>query len=242
MAWRKRAPVIVVTGGAGVGKTSVAEVFKKLHARVVNVDRLARRLLKPGEPAWREVLKEFCGVRVRRRSPAAGRWQAADFIDRAGRPLPELPWVITPQGTVQRARLAATVFSNPAALQTLNRITHPRLRKLLTDKIRLHRRLSTRPLVLDMAVYPEKSFRGLADAVLWVRAPGGLRAKRLAGHRGLSREEAQERVRGQWKDETFAALADLTLPNLGSDRELCERARELWPKLLTLAEGGRPVR
>jgi dephospho-CoA kinase len=235
----KPAPVIIVTGGIGAGKSTAAAEFKRLGARVVDVDRLARRLLKPGEPAWHEVLKEFCGAHLIRKTIAGLPLLPADFADAAGQPLPELPWVITPRGEIIRNKLGATVFSNAASLKALNRSMHPRLRALLDEKIRLHRRLSRRPLVLDMAVYPEKAFRGLGSAVLWVRAPGGLRAQRLADAKRLTLEEASERVRLQWKDEVFERLADFTLPALGSEEDLRKGAAELWPRLLAKAAGGR---
>jgi|GEM_PF-164287 len=234
----KRAPVIVVTGGTGSGKSTVAAMFRKLGARVVDVDRLARQLLKPGSPVWHEILWEFCGAKPASKFEAGRSLIPADFVDKHGQPFPELPWVITASGAIRRGQLGATVFSNPQALDTLNKIMHPKLRKLIDAKIKLHRQLSTRPLVLDMAVYPEKTFRGLGDVVLWVRAPGGMRAQRLADSRRLSMEEATTRVRIQWKDEEFEKLADFVLANLGSDTDLREGAEELWPRLLTKADGG----
>ncbi len=238
MAKSPVAPVIVLTGGTGAGKSTVAAVFKKLHARVVDVDRLARPLFRPGEPVWHEVLKTFCGVRWVGRWSEGKRFLPSEFSDLHGRALTELPWVIDARGVIQRARLGATVFSDPKSLEALNRIVHPRLRKVLDAKIELHRRLSRRPLVLDMAVYPERPFRGLGDAVLWVRAPGGLRAQRLADHKRLSLEDASARVRAQWTDDVFEQLADFVLPNMGSDQELRQGAERLWPKLLIKASGG----
>jgi len=238
MSKGKHAPVIVITGGTGAGKSTVASVFKRYNARVIDVDRLARRLLKPGEPAWHEVLKEFCGARLAVQIGPDHKFRPDDFVDLSGKSLPELPWAINTCGVIQRSKLGATVFSNPESLEALNRITHPRLRKLLDAKISLHRKLSVRPLVLDMAVYPERAFRGLADIVSWVRAPGGLRAQRLADSKRLTMEEASERIRRQWKDEEFEKLADFILPNLGSDAELKKGAEELWPKILSKAAGG----
>jgi len=74
--------------------------------------------------------------------------------------------------------------------------------------------------------------------VLWVRAPGGLRAQRLADNREMSMEEASARVRIQWKDDTFKKIADFTLPNLGSDTDLRQAAQALWPQLIKFAHKG----
>lgn len=233
MAKKTGFPTIIVTGGTGSGKSTVAAEFKKLGARVVDVDRLAHRLLKPGSPAWHEILREFCGAKLKEKNQLSPALTPGHFVDSSGKPLPELPWAITSAGAIRRDRLGATVFSNPEVLLALNKITHPRLRKLLDAKISLHRKLSARPLVLDMAVYPERVFRGLGDLVLWVRAPGGLRVQRLADSKRLNLEEASARVRIQPKDEEYKKLADFILPNLGSDLDVRKGAQALWPRLLS---------
>jgi dephospho-CoA kinase len=231
--------VVIVTGGTGAGKSTVAAVFKKLHARVLNVDRLARTLYRPGAPAWHEVLDAFCGARLAGEAAPGKRYQPEDFKDRQGRVFPELPWVVGPRGEIRRGRLGSTVFSDPAALQILNRILHPRLRKLLDTEIARHGQKSARPLVLDMAVYPEPPFRGLGGAVLWVKAPPERRGARLAAQARLSLSEARARVRAQWPDPVFARAADFKLANVGSKRDLQRGAERLWPRLVAKAAGGR---
>jgi len=238
MTKKSRAPVIIVTGGTGSGKSTVAAVFKKLGARVIDVDRFAHRLLKPGGQPWHEIIWEFCGAKLCNKSKLTLSLAPDDFVDSHGLPLPELPWAIDAAGVIRRDKLGATVFANPEALEILNRIMHSRLRKLLDAKINFHRKLSSKPLVLDMAVYPARPFRGLGDLVLWVRAPGGLRIQRLADSKRLNLEEASARVRIQWKDEEYEKLADFILPNLGSDMDIKKGAKELWPRLLSQATGG----
>lgn len=229
------APVLVVTGGSGSGKSTVAAVFCRLGGRVLDADRIAHRLLRPGTPVWREIVKEFCGARWRaRQRPGNLRppLSPGQFADTQGRPLPELPWVLAPSGAVRRDRLGATVFADPAALRALNRITHPRLRRLLEREIRGLRRRGRRPIVLDMAVYPEPIFRGLGDRVLWVKSPAGLRARRLIRRLGLSRTAAFARLRRQRQDQAYGRSADLVLANRGSLADLRRAARRIWPRLL----------
>ncbi|MCD4813124.1 dephospho-CoA kinase [bacterium] len=241
MLKKNRAPVIVITGGTGSGKSTVAAVFKKQGARVVDVDRLAHRLLKPGGEAWREIIREFCGVKYMKKKGSPVSFLPEDFVDVQGNRLPERPWAINAAGVIRRDKLGARVFSDPASLEILNKITHSRLRKLLDAKIRLHHKLSRRPIILDMAVYPAKSFRGMGDAVLWVRAPGGLRVQRLADSKRLSMEEASIRVRIQSKDEEYEKNSDFILPNLGSDMDVKKGAEEVWPRILSkiTGKGGR---
>ncbi len=238
MTKKEKAPIIVITGGTGSGKSTVAAVFNKLGARLIDVDRFAHRFLKPGSPAWHQLLQAFAGVKLRQPKSFNQPYAPEDFIDAQQQPLTSLPWLINQQGVIRRDKLGAKVFADSAALEQLNKIIHPRLRKALDAKLTMHRRLSTKPVVLDMAVYPEKLFRGLGDVVLWVRAPGGLRAQRLADHRRLSLEEASARVRIQWKDDEFKKVANFILPNLGSDTDLKKSAEALWPQLLKFAYDG----
>lgn len=228
-------PVIVVTGGTGSGKSTVAGVFKKCGARVIDVDRFAHRLLKPESIGWHEILQQFCGAKLVHSHAIGESYQADDFVDQQNQPLPELPWVINSQGCIRRDKLGATVFASQESLETLNKILHPKLKKSLEAKIAVHKKISSKPLILDMAVYPEKAFRSIGDVVLWVRAPGGLRAQRLADNRAMSMDEASSRVRIQWKDELFKKIADFTLPNLGSDTDLKQAAEAIWTQLLKFA-------
>lgn len=230
MTQRAAAPVIVVTGISGSGKSTVADVFRRQGARVLDVDRLAHRLLEPRTPTWLALLKEL-GVPPTAKNPVAGFSGAAL---RGGKINPRSPW-LNPSGTLRRSLLGEWAFSSPSNLKTLNRIVHPALRRLLDREILRHFGRSSRPLILDMAVYPEKAFRGLARAVLWIRAPRALCARRLAGRSALSPAQARRRLRAQWPDSVFAGLADFRLDNRLTSRELRVAARNLWPKLLAAA-------
>ena len=87
--------VIGLTGGIGVGKSTVAAELARLGATVVDCDDLGRRVVEPGGRAYEPLVERF-GQEV-----------------------------LQPDGTVDRAELATRVFGNPDALADLNGITHP---------------------------------------------------------------------------------------------------------------------
>jgi len=87
--------VVGLTGGIGVGKTTVARLLAGHGAIVVDCDGLGRRVVEPGGRAHEAVLAHF-GDHLR-----------------------------TADGTIDRPGLAAIVFNSPAALAQLNAITHP---------------------------------------------------------------------------------------------------------------------
>ena len=84
-----------LTGGIGVGKSTVARRLSAYGAVVVDTDDLARDVVEPGTPGYAQVLAQFG------------------------------PRVIAEDGTIDRAQLATEVFSDPGALEHLNAIVHP---------------------------------------------------------------------------------------------------------------------
>ncbi len=88
-----------LTGGVGMGKTTAARALQARSIPVIDTDELARDLVEPGQPAWREVRQAF----------------GADILGSDGQLL--------------RSKLAGIVFSEPSARQTLERILHPRIRE-----------------------------------------------------------------------------------------------------------------
>lgn len=90
---------IGLTGGMGMGKSTVAAMFGARGLPVIDTDQLAREVVAPGQPAWEEILQTF------------GREIAG------------------PEGQLNRSELARRVFRDPEARRRLEAITHPRIRE-----------------------------------------------------------------------------------------------------------------
>src|SRR5262249_7704961 len=54
-----RRRVIGLTGNIGSGKTTVARMLGQLGADVIDADQVARDVVKPGLPAFQEIVEEF---------------------------------------------------------------------------------------------------------------------------------------------------------------------------------------
>ena len=48
--------LVGLTGGLATGKSTVAKMFKRCGAVVIDADQLARDAVKPGTPAWKEIV------------------------------------------------------------------------------------------------------------------------------------------------------------------------------------------
>jgi dephospho-CoA kinase len=224
-------PVIILIGGTGSGKSTIARLYKNMGARVIHVDHYARRYLKVGTPTWHRILLTFFGTRVVS-SPKTGKpYRAGNFMDARGHILKKNPSGLSPQGEIQRRVLSTLVFRSPATLRQLNRIVHPRLRADLETEISKHRLDASRPLVLDMAVYPEKIFQGLGDRVIWVKAAKEERLRRLQKRSRMAAGQANARIARQWSDAILRKVADVVLENDSTRLVLRQRAERLWEKM-----------
>jgi dephospho-CoA kinase len=224
-------PVIILIGGTGSGKSTVARLYKNMGARIIHVDHYARRYLKVGTPTWHRILLTFFGTRVVS-SPKTGKpYRAGNFMDARGHILKKTPSGLTPHGEIYRRVLSTLVFRSPATLRQLNRIVHPRLRADLEAEISRHRLGASRPLVLDMAVYPEKIFQGMGDQVIWVKAAKEERLRRLKKRSRMAADQAEARIARQWSDAVLRKVADVVLENDSTRSVLRQRAERLWKKL-----------
>jgi dephospho-CoA kinase len=186
---------IGLTGGIGSGKSTVAALLAERGALVVDSDRIAREELAPGSPGLAAVVAEF-GTGV----------LAAD-------------------GALDRAALAAVVFTDPAARARLDGIVHPRVRARAAELVAAAP--ADAVVVQDVPLLVETGQAGSYDLVVVVEADVDTRVQRLVG-RGMSADDARARMASQATDEQRRAVADVVLSNDGDRSALAEQVDRLW--------------
>jgi dephospho-CoA kinase len=200
--------IVGLVGRAGSGKTTVSRVLADEGATVIEADRLGHQVTS-SDPEVRQALERECGADVYR----------AD-------------------GTLDRARVAAKVFTDAGARTRLNDLVHPRILELIAQRLNALRAAGARGLVvIDAALMLQWGLERQCDAVLAVTAPETMQVRRLMSTRGWSESEARARLAAQWSDERYAAAADWTIENRGSEDELREAAREALRALRTRTRG-----
>jgi dephospho-CoA kinase len=188
--------VIGLTGGIGVGKSTVAAMLAERGATVVDCDELGRLVVEPGGRAYDGVVGRFG------------------------------PGVVGSDGRIDRAALAAIVFSDPDALADLNAITHPAIDLEIADAIA---EAEGEPVILDMAVLVETELgRGQYHEVLVVEAPLPVRLERLATNRNMSHADAMARIDNQADDEQRRAVADHIIVNGSTHTDLANAVADFW--------------
>jgi len=160
--------LVGLTGGVATGKTTVAKMFRRCGAVVIDADRLAREAVRPGKPAWRAIVRTF------------GKG------------------VLNPDRTIDRHALGAIVFHDMNKLRRLERIIHPRVAReqarLTTQAARQDPNVV---VIYDVPLLFEAGIDKRVDKIIVVTASRETQITRLKTRRGLTRPEAVRRIRSQ---------------------------------------------
>ncbi len=212
--------VIGVTGGVGTGKTTVAGMFKRLGAVVLDADEIAHQVMEPKRLAWREIVKTF----------GEG--------------------VLNDDQTVNRKRLAALVFRDEPSRRRLERIIHPRVLREIKARLHRLRRPSAafrtpsrarvegrrarkvKVVVLDIPLLVEAGAHDLADALVVVTAPPDVQRQRLTAKFGWTDAETNARMDAQWDLSAKVALADVVVDNADGVETTRTQVKRLWNRLV----------
>ncbi|MPY95417.1 MAG: dephospho-CoA kinase [Acidimicrobiia bacterium] len=195
--------VIGLTGGIGVGKSTVAGLLAARGAHVIDVDAVAKGVIEPGGAAHDALVERFgAGLVVDGRLDRAA-LGAIVFADPAA--LGALTALSHPAANRVMAELVAE--AGPGALVVLD--------------------------MAVLVEYPKlgRWEGGGYERVLVVEAPLEVRLHRLETQRGMRREDALARIRAQASDGERAAVADWVIDNGGDLAALDAQVDQLWPKV-----------
>ena len=192
-----------LTGGIGSGKSEVSRRLAAHGAVVIDADVAARAVVAPGTPGLARVVEAF----------------GAD--------------VVGPDGALDRDRLGAIVFRDPASRTTLNAIVHPLVGQWMRAAERAAVDAAGGDLIIvhDVPLLAENRRAGDFDLVIVVDVPPELQLERLVGQRGMSPDQAQARMAAQASRPQRLAVADLVIDNSGSLVDLDHGVAEVWADL-----------
>src|SRR5579884_2658887 len=196
-----------LTGNIAAGKSTVVALFRRWGATIIDADALAREAQAPGGEVLAAIVRRF----------------GAD--------------VLAPDGGLDRAALRAKVMGDQAALDALNAIVHPAVRRRRDELLRAARARG------DVLVVHEIPLQ--FDAIVLVDAPAAVRRTRLRALRGLSNEDADRMIAAQMPAERKRARSDFVIENDTGLADLEARAREVFVELRRRAARaalGRPAR
>ena len=135
-------------------------------------------------------------------------------------------------GTLQRKKLGAIVFSDEKALKDLNKITHGAI------KAEVLRRLAHKPKLaaIDAIGLFEGGLAELCDTTVAVTAPEEVRIQRLMLRDNISEEYARSRIAAQHPESWFREHCDCTLENNGTEKQFSEKCLAFFNNLNIIIE------
>jgi len=194
-----------LTGGIASGKSTVAEMFRRHGAHLIDADRVSRDVVVSGRPALEEIVEGF------------GRG------------------VLRPDGALDRAALAAIVFNDDDARARLNAIVHPRIWEEEDRLCAIHEARDPDGVVMiDAAVIIEAGGAGRVDLMVVVDVDAEDQLERLAA-KGMFEEEARSRIRAQMPVAEKRTYGDYVLNNRGSLEETGRQVERVWRELAARA-------
>jgi dephospho-CoA kinase len=136
--------------------------------------------------------------------------------------------IVDEKGEIDRRRLAAIVFADPAQRKALEAITHPwirqRIRAELDEAGKDPRVLF---IVLDAAIMLEAGWNDVCDRLVYIDAPRAMRLERVAQQRGWSEKEVDAREQAQLPLTDKAVRADHKVDNSASLEHLNRQVNDL---------------
>ena len=203
-----------LTGGIAAGKSVVGEMFVALGARLVQADRIAHSLMRPGEAVYNEVVRHF------------------------GRE------ILNPDGSVNREKLAEAAFGSAtvpegkrtARIEELNRIVHPAVIRS-QDEWMQQMGIQDRHAVaiVEAALLLEAGAAKSFDRMIVVTCRAEQRVERFAARLRIdldtARKEVERRMAAQIPDEEKIKAADYVIDNSGSVDQTREQVRPVWQQL-----------
>ncbi|HLK57500.1 MAG TPA: dephospho-CoA kinase [Chthonomonadaceae bacterium] len=195
--------VVGITGGIATGKSQVTRLLALQGATTFSADDAARAVLTPNGPVLQAIVRTFG------------------------------PEMLLPDGQLNRAQMASRIFADPPARETLNRIMHPPIRRLLYDQIESAQEdLPPGSVVaVEIPLLFENNLQHWFERIVVVTASESIQVARLMTRNGLSEAEARNRLAAQWPLADKVARADDVIVNEGSWRALECAVEALWKRL-----------
>jgi len=194
--------IIGLTGGIASGKSTVSALLVSKGARLVDADVIAREVMLPGHEVLAAAVKQFGSE------------------------------ILSPDGTLNRGKLGDIVFQDPAALQALNNLTHPAIRREIKERMNSMEEEDPKKLtIVDIPLLFESGLENMFHEILVVYVPREVQIARLMERNGLSLEQAEARLNAQLDIEAKRNKADYIIDNSGELAHTEQQVAVLWDRL-----------
>ena len=189
--------IVGLTGGISSGKSTVSSYLKQLKIPVIDADEVARKVVEPNSQGAREIRKTF----------------GSDVFEE--------------DGSLNRQKLGALIFSNAENRQKLDDLLQPLIKIMILDEIEEYRQKGETMIVLDLPLLFEKYYEELCEEIIVVYIPKELQLERLMKRNQYTKQEALSRIDSQLSIEEKRKRATVLFDNQGTIQQLYHQV-EQW--------------
>jgi dephospho-CoA kinase len=194
--------LVAVTGGIASGKSVVSKMLEDLGAPIIDYDVIAREIVEPGKPAWKDIVACF-GERVLRQ-------------DRS----------------IDRKNLSDIVFRDPEKRKQLESFTHPRIiEEGARQSDEIARKDPDAIIQVAVPLLIEINLQDRFHKVLLVYVPRETQIERLMKRDGIAREAAESILKAQLPIDEKLRHADFVIHNEGTLEETRRQVEQVWEEL-----------
>lgn len=193
--------IIGLTGSIASGKSTVSKMLEDLGYPIIDADLVARQVVEPGSGTLTEVEALFG------------------------------PEVIREDGSMNREKVGALIFSDPVKRKQLNDIIHPAIRAEMLRQRSAFLAGGHSTIVMDIPLLFESKLQHFVDKVLVVSVTEENQLTRLMERNGLSEKDARARISSQLPMSVKEEGADAVIYNNGTTEETAHqltRILEQW--------------
>jgi len=194
--------IVGLTGGIASGKSTVAAFLSEAGAIIIDADQIAREVVNPGMPAWKDVCAVF------------------------GKD------ILATNGYIDRERLGRVVFENADLRRKLEQIIHPRISEQMDARLRQIAESSPDAVVvMDIPLLFETGkTEGFAEIIV-VYTTAKIQKDRLLQRNRLDIREAQVRIASQMPLSEKVKMGTITIDNSGSVEETRKQTLAIYQRL-----------
>ena len=192
-----------VTGGIASGKSTVANMLKELGAPVIDFDVLAREVVEPEKPAWKDIVAYF-GEQV-----------------------------LNEDRTLDRKKLSDIVFRDMEKRKKLESFTHPRITEGFMNQLNELTKDNPKAVIqVVIPLLIELNLQYRFHKLLVVHVPEEVQIERLMERDNITREEAARILKAQLPIDEKVGYGDFVIHNDGSIEDTREQVEKLFKQLM----------